>query len=188
MPQHLTLLPPVDKDFASLCQSMTSSIACNHPMSELIVGDLDAKSMSCMLKKASLMANSESEVANAFLYWALMPGRDVAIIDKLAPYVRFPLVRLCPADPSIKEKLGRLVQRSGVVKALVHEALALQQKVGAADVTTKAAVMAAFTPRKHVLLEGAEVTVQRHKRRKLCQNDDVPGVSSDDMLNAMLLG
>ena len=55
----------------------------------------------------------------AFLMWAEVPGRDVAVIDKLAPQIRFPLVRVCPADPSIKKRLGRLVQRSTVVKALV---------------------------------------------------------------------
>ena len=53
---------------------------------------------------------------------------------------------------------------------------------------TKKDVMAAFTPRKHALLEGEQVTVPRHKRRKLCKDDDVPGVSADDVLNASLLG
>ena len=159
------------------------------------VDGFDAKSLSHMLQITQLKAQGELEVVEAFLRWAEVPGRDVAVIDKLAPHVRFPLVRVCPADPSIKERLGRLVQRSTVVKALVHEALALQQRVGAAAAAANPAakrtekdVMAAFTPRKHALLEGEQVTVPRHKRRKLCQDDEVPGVSADDVLNASLLG
>ena len=184
----LSLLPPADQDFASLCVSLARSIAQHQPLGELQVDRFDAKSLSCMLEQGDLKAQSELEVAEAFLKWAEVPGRDLAVIDTLAPHVRFPLIRVCPADPSIKERLGRLVQRSSVVKALVHEALALQQKVGAALPGKKQAVMAGFTPRKHALLEGEQVTVQRHKRRKLCMNDDVPGVSADDVLNASLSG
>ena len=184
----LSLLPPADQDFASLCVSLARSIAQHQPLGQLRVDRFDAKSLSCMLEQGDLKAQSELEVAEAFLKWAEVPGRDLAVIDKLAPHVRFPLIRVCPADPSIKERLGRLVQRSSVVKALVHEALALQQKVGAALPGKKQAVMTGFTPRKHALLEGEQVTVQRHKQRKLCMNDDVPGVSADDVLNASLSG
>jgi len=191
----LSLLPPADQDFASLCTSMVRSIAPNISLGKLRVDGFDAKSLSHMLQITQLKAQGELEVVEAFLRWAEVPGRDVAVIDKLAPHVRFPLVRVCPADPSIKERLGRLVQRSTVVKALVHEALALQQRVGAAAAAanpsaerSKKEVMAAFTPRKHALLEGEQVTVPRHKRRKLCQDDEVPGVSADDVLNASLLG
>ena len=191
----LSLLPPADQDFASLCASMARSIARNTSLGKLRVDGFDAKSLSRMLEQKYLKAQSELEVVEAFLKWAEVPGRDVAVIDKLAPQIRFPLVRVCPADPSIKERLGRLVQRSTVVKALVHEALVLQQQVCAAAAAanpsakrTKKDVMAAFTPRKHALLEGEQVTVPRHKRRKLCKDDDVPGVSADDVLNASLLG
>ena len=191
----LSLLPPADQDFASLCTSMVRSIAVNISLGKLRVNGYDAKSLSHMLQVTRLKAQGEKEVVEAFLRWAEVPGRDVAAIDKLAPHVRFPLVRVCPADPSIKERLGRLVQRSTVVKALVHEALVLQQQVCAAAAAanpsakrTKKDVMAAFTPRKHALLEGEQVTVPRHKRRKLCKDDDVPGVSADDVLNASLLG
>ena len=191
----LSLLPPADQDFASLCASMARSIARNTSLGKLRVDGFDAKSLSRMLQVKYLKAQSELEVVETFLRWAEVPGRDVAVIDKLAPHVRFPLVRVCPADPSIKERLGRLVQRSTVVKALVHEALVLQQQVCAAAAAanpsakrTKKDVMAAFTPRKHALLEGEQVTVPRHKRRKLCKDDDVPGVSADDVLNASLLG
>jgi len=190
----LSLRPPADQDFASLCESLTLSIARNGSLGKLQIDGFDAKSLSCMLQMTYLKAQSELEVVEAFLRWAEVPGRDVAVIDKLAPHVRFPLVRVCPADPSIKERLGRLVQRSTVVKALVHEALALQQQIGVAAAAanpsaerSKKEVMAAFTPRKHALLEGEQV-VPRHKRRKLCKDDDVPGVSADDVLNASLLG
>ena len=73
--------------------------------------------VSRMLKKEKLNATKEEEVLCAFLKWADAPGRELSIIEKIAPLVRFPLVRF-PLGDELKAMLKRLCDRSEVVKGL----------------------------------------------------------------------
>ena len=120
----------------------------------------------------------------AFFQWASVPGREVAIIDKIAPLVRYPLVRVCRPGDAIKDALKSLCGRSAVVKQLVCEALDLQQKVSRSNTSDPPDN---YTPKKHKLLDSDEAQrVKRHKRRKLCTGDAVPGLNVADQVDGMM--
>ena len=131
-----------------------------------------------------MKVDSEETVLRAFLEWAEVPGREASVIDQVAPLVRFPLVRVCPPDGAIKDALSRVYRRSQVVQALVQEALVLQQEVSRKG---EAAACATFKPKRHALaIDGVSADVERAKKRKLCVNDAVPGVSAADAADALM--
>ena len=124
-----------------------------------------------MLKKEKLNATKEEEVLCAFLKWADAPGRELSIIEKIAPLVRFPLVRF-PLGDELKAMLKRLCDRSEVVKDLFDEAVQMQCDKGAnGQVFTR-------DLKKHRLLDSEEEQeVPRLKKRKMCENDEVPALT-----------
>ena len=187
--------PAYNGDYARLWASMIDGIAVNSNVEKIIgsserVESLDPMSFARLLGKSSLGVTAEAQVVKWFLRWAEVPGREVAIIDKIAPLVRFPLVCVCPPDPDIKAAFCRVFQRSAVVRDLVQEALALQQDVGKLPAGMQSGpstpVIRMFQPAKHALMDGTDDVVQRHKRRKLCELDAVPKVSVIDMASAIM--
>lgn len=187
-------------DRSKLCQLWeicVDSLAVSMSMDDLVkvprwAEKVDPASFMRMLSKDALKANKELEVASAFLEWAETPGRGAGLIDKIAPLVRWPLINLCPPDESIRGPLRRVMQRSAVTKSLVAEGYELQRKVGLSHSGTRDH-LACFTPQKHklidgketIMVDGKEMTVPRHKKRKLC-HDAVPAVSLSDIVERVV--
>merc|ERR1712118_654383 len=94
------------------------------------------------------------------------PGRELSIIEKIAPLVRFPL------GDELKAMLKRLCDRSEVVKDLFDEAVQMQLDKGTnGQVSTR-------NLKKHRLLNSEEEQeVPRLKKRKMCANDEVPALT-----------
>ena len=66
----------------------------------------------------------------------------------------------------------------------MQEALVLQQEVSRKG---EAAACATFKPKRHALaIDGVSADVERAKKRKLCVNDAVPGVSAADAADALM--
>ena len=86
--------------------------------------------------------------------------------------MRFPLCSL--ATTTIE--LQAFMQRSSVLKQLVNEGLELQLKPPNARMS--------FTPQKHALVPGVldDGVVPRDKRRRLCEDDNVPHVTVQQLV------
>ena len=95
----------------------------------------------------------------------------LSIIEKIAPLVQFPLVRF-PLGDELKAMLKRLCDRSEVVKDLFDEAVQMQLDKGTnGQVSTR-------NLKKHRLLNSEEEQeVPRLKKRKMCENDEVPALT-----------
>jgi len=139
---------------------------------------VDAASVARMLSNNNLQVKSEVDAAAMFLSWAEVSGRTVPMIDRIAPLVRWPLMKLFPASSAIKEPLRRVMERSPAVKTLLEEALAVQMK--------PAAALSTYTPIKLKLIDGEMATVPRLKKRKHCETDTVPQFNLSDAVGAML--
>ncbi|EOD22846.1 hypothetical protein EMIHUDRAFT_447697 [Emiliania huxleyi CCMP1516] len=185
---ELSLQPASNVEFARLWEKLVDGMAYFFGFERSTARWVDAATFSRMLSRKKLKVDSEETVLRAFLDWAEVPGREATVIDQVAPLVRFPLVRVCLPDGAIKDALSRVYRRSPVVKALVQEALALQQEVSRAG---EAAACATFRRKRlisAIAAGSADVSadVDRSKKRKLCVNDAVPGVSAADAADALM--
>ena len=121
-----------------------------------------------------------SRCADGVLTWQV-PGRELSVIEQVAPLVRFPLVRVMPPVNALKELYGR----SAVFKELMKEATALQVQLSMGTLGEQH--LSNFTPKKHkLLLQANEQTVERHKRRKLCVDDKVPRMDMAEVADAFM--
>jgi len=131
--------------------------------------ELDAAAYSMVLAQETIFVESESALLEHAVRWASHAGRTEAMVSRVMPLVRFPLVPLLPPSAALKA----LQQRNSVVAELIKEALTLQVKPSVPNI-------ACFTPAKHRLFEGVlpgnTEHVPRAKRRKLCKDDKVVAV------------
>ena len=185
---HLSLQPASNVEFARLWGHLVDCMANVLGLKCFTARWVDTATFSRMLSAHKLKVDSEEKVLRAFLEWAEVPGREASVIDQVAPLVRFPLVRVYPPDGAIKDAFSRVYRRSPVVKELVQEALVLQQEVSRAG---EAAACATFRRKRlisAIAAGSADVSadVDRSKKRKLCVNDAVRGVSAADAADALM--
>ena len=141
--------------------------------------ELDAASFSDVLSYEGLNAPNESTVLEQAVRWASRKGREVDVIDRVMPLVRFPLVPtlLPPSTP-----LKALEKRSEVVKELIREAIGWQLEPTRASENK-------FATKRHALLDGAQsdgaATCERHKRRRKCGGDEVPTLDAANLMSKL---
>ena len=166
---------------AAVCRALAELVGRGFERAAIDGGlmELDAASFSDVLSYEGLNAPNESTVLEQAVRWASRKGREVDVIDRVMPLVRFPLVPtlLPPSTP-----LKALEKRSEVVKELIEEAIGLQLE------PTRASEHK-FATKRHALLDGAQsdgaATCERHKRRRKCGGDEVPTLDAAILMSRL---
>lgn len=123
------------------------------------ISGLDAASLSLVLRSDRLVCD-EKVVVDAVLAWAREPGRDMAVVDKVLPLVRFPIV---PNIDQFTADMKELWPRSKVLQKLLVEGCDFQNRKRA-------------RPDKHDTLTTKNEVVARDVKRRRIQSG---GVSND---------
>ena len=100
-----------------------------------------------------------------------MAGRTDSTIDRVFPLIRVPLIpNLLSPDADLKA----LSQRSHIVRELLQEAIELQLHPDRVE---------SATPKRLPTLEiPSGLSIERHKRRKLCNGDAVPAIDASQLV------
>ena len=129
--------------------------------------DLDARSLSLVLRDEELTAKGETSVMRTVVRWAMRPGREVAVADKVLPLVRFPLCARA-IYPAMDGDVRSLWQRCKDSGSQVFSSLLLEATEMAMGKRHHCEMLSTFKN------DAGEVLPRSKKRRCTKDDDQVP--------------
>jgi hypothetical protein len=146
------------------------------------------------VEKALPWVASERDVLELVLTWASHPRRALNVIERVLPYVRFPLLssRVLLLREATLPGLSPLAQRSDVLKSLLAEAIEVQQQVQASGLIGTPLRELPLAPGLRPMHEedgesmgDGSFPIPSRTRCRPCLDETVPGLSAAEMVKQL---